>query len=92
MHNDQGGTINTGSNITIDDQILIRVEKNASEPTPEGIHQDATEISSVTLIGRKNVARDRGCESRIWKLDQPTGNYDSIHMLLASWTMSRICL
>lgn len=82
MHDDQGGTINTGSKITIDDQILIRVnkyvdEQGVSEPTPEGIHQDATEISSVTLLGRENVARDRGCESRIWKLDQPTGNYDS---------------
>eukprot|EP00984_Skeletonema_dohrnii_P028600 scaffold18653_cov142-Skeletonema_dohrnii-CCMP3373.AAC.2 len=81
-HNDQNGTINTGSNITINDQLLIRVNKTldnqgVSEPTPEGIHQDATEISSVTLIGRKNVARGRGCESRIWKLDQPIGNYDS---------------
>eukprot|EP00959_Pyramimonas_sp_CCMP1952_P096456 2016177-Pyramimonas_sp.AAC.1 len=65
MHDDQGGTINTGSNVTINDQILIRVnktvaEQGTSEPTPEGIHQDATEISSVTNIGRKNVARDRG--------------------------------
>lgn len=83
MHDDQEGTINIGSNITINDQLLIRVNKavdengSTSEPTPEGIHQDATEISSVTLVGRKNVARDRGCESRIWKLDQPTGNYGS---------------
>jgi len=81
-HDDQDGTMNTGSNITINDQLLIRVNKTvddqgASEPTPEGIHQDGTEISSVTLIGRNNVARYRGSESRIWKLDQSAGNYDS---------------
>ena len=43
-------------------------------PTPEGIHQDNTEISSVTLIGRYNVTS--GGESRLWNLDTPTGNYN----------------
>lgn len=80
-HDDQDGIINIESDVTINDQILIRVNKKIddqgkSEPTPEGIRQDATEISSVTFIGRKNVARGRGGESRIWKLDQPKGNYD----------------
>ena len=71
---------------TINDQVLIRVNKYAShhpssmsagpppEPTPEGIHQDGTEISSVTMVNCHNT---RGCDSRIWDLSQPTGNYDS---------------
>jgi hypothetical protein len=80
-HDDQENTVNTQSKVTIDDQLLIRINKTPgdkeAEPTPEGIHQDATEISSVTLIRCENVAKDRGCESRIWNLDQPTGNYNS---------------
>ena len=81
-HDDQNNTLNTESKVTINDQLLIRVNKAVdvdlkAEPTPEGIHQDATEISSVTLIGRDNVARDHGGESRIWTLDQPTGTYKS---------------
>ena len=81
-HDDQNNTLNTESKVTINDQLLIRVNKGVdvdhkAEPTPEGIHQDATEISSVTLIGRDNVERDYGGESRIWTLDQPTGNYKS---------------
>ena len=81
-HDDQNNTLNTKSKVTINDQILIRVNKTVdddhkAEPTPEGIHQDATEISSVTLIGRDNVERDHGGESRIWTLDQPTGTYKS---------------
>ncbi len=81
-HDDQNNTLNTKSKVTINDQILIRVNKTVdddhkAEPTPEGIHQDATEISSVTLIGRDNVERDHGGESIIWTLDQPTGTYKS---------------
>lgn len=75
--------LKSDSKITINDQILIRVNKEHSndeaEPTPEGIHQDGTEISSVTLISRKNVDSNIGSESRIWNLRQPTGNYDSTH-------------
>lgn len=73
------------SKVTINDQILIRINKEAAnkessdedvaEPTPEGIHQDATEISTVTVIARRNVGS--GGESRIWSLNQPIGNYDS---------------
>lgn len=72
--------MNTNSNFTINDQLLIRINKDAdiAEPTPEGIHQDGTEISSVTLIHRENVKAVSGGESRIWSLDQPTGNYDSV--------------
>lgn len=80
VHDDQDGCVNTDSKFTINDQLLIRVNKTAddvAEPTPEGIHQDATEISSVTLIGRSNVVSGKGGESRIWKMEQPTGNYDS---------------
>lgn len=71
--------INCNSNAVINDQVTIRINKNLAddeaEATPEGIHQDGTEISSVTLVGRHNIAR--GGESRIWKLEQPTGNYCS---------------
>ena len=42
-------------------------------PTPEGIHQDNTEVSSVTLVGRKGV--ESGGESRVWSLKATTGNY-----------------
>jgi hypothetical protein len=43
------------SNATINDQILIRFNKDvtnisAQEPTPEGVHQDGTELSSVTVV------------------------------------------
>ena len=72
--------LNTEHNVTINDQALIRVSRDKSQhddsysPTPEGIHQDNTEISSVTLIGRYNITR--GGESRLWSLETPTGNYD----------------
>ena len=71
--------LNQNSKTTIDDQVLIRINKDDenAEPTPEGIHQDGTEISSITLVGRKNVLKGRGGESRIWNLKQPGGNYDS---------------
>jgi len=64
--------------ITINDQLLIRIHRKlhtdeSSSPTPEGIHQDGSEISSVVLIGLNGVKS--GGESRIWKLDTPTGNY-----------------
>ena len=49
--------INIHNEITIDDQILIRTSRYPTEgahisPTPEGRHQDNTEISGVTLIGQ----------------------------------------
>ena len=71
--------INQKSKTTINDQLLIRINKenDMAEPTPEGIHQDGTEISSITLISRKNVLKGKGGESRLWKVEQPTGKYDS---------------
>ena len=51
--------INHQSKTTINDQILIKVNKSSNSeesPTPEGVHQDGTEASSVTLIERKGVA------------------------------------
>lgn len=71
--------LNKDSNTTINDQLLIRINKKSleAEPTPEGIHQDGTEISSVTLINCTNVKKKQGGESRIWKTVQPTGNYES---------------
>ena len=71
--------INIHNEITIDDQILIRTsrcpgERDVYSPTPEGRHQDNTEISSVTLIGRHNVTG--GGETRLWDITAPTGNYD----------------
>ena len=54
--------LDTGHSVTIDDQALIRITRDSSQddsysPTPEGIHQDNTELSSVTLIGRYNVTQ-----------------------------------
>ncbi len=80
IHHYQSNLSSTSS-CTINDQILIRVSKrdecddNVSEPTPEGIHQDGTEVSSVTLIHRENVLKEKGSESRIWNLKQPIGHY-----------------
>ena len=42
----------------INDQILIKVNKlsdSEESPTPEGVHQDGTEVSSVTMIERKGI-------------------------------------
>jgi len=72
------GNLNMESTNVINDQILIRITKehdSDESPTPEGIHQDGTEISSVTMIGRRGVTS--GGESRIWKLESPIGNYSS---------------
>ena len=72
--------INTKHNVTINDQLLIRIQRDEREhdrsysPTPEGIHQDNTELSAVTLIGRYNVTE--GGETRLWGLEAPTGNYE----------------
>ena len=73
--------INTEHPVTINDQVLIRVQHKSEHseqsddfsPTPEGIHQDNTEISSVTIINRFNVTH--GGETRLWTIDAPTGNY-----------------
>ena len=68
--------LNTDHEITIDDQILIRTTRKSEaedifSPTPEGIHQDNTELSSVILVGRYNITH--GGQSRLWTLDAPTG-------------------
>ena len=54
--------LNVDSPFTINDQVLIRInkediEKNdtdveLAEQTPAGIHQDGSEITTVTLINR----------------------------------------
>ena len=69
--------INHLSKLVINDQALLRINKDSggAEPSPEGIHQDGSEITSVTMIDRHNVAS--GGESRLWSLAQPPGNYDS---------------
>ena len=62
------------------DQLLIKINKTTSaeeSPTPEGVHQDGTEVSSVTLIQRKGV--ESGGESLFWSKEAPTGNYDGIN-------------
>ena len=71
--------INIDNEIIINDQLLIRTSRYPADedeysPTPEGRHQDNTEISSVTLIGRYNVTG--GGETRLWDITAPTGNYD----------------
>lgn len=67
------------SSSIINDQLLIKITKssdNEESPTPEGVHQDGTELSSITLINRKGV--QSGGESRLWSLKAPTGNYDGV--------------
>lgn len=78
--------INLEHPVTINDQLLIRVQKKSDQsdvysPTPEGIHQDNTEISSVTLINRFDVTH--GGETRLWSNDTPAGNYteDEFHQM-----------
>ena len=71
--------INIDNEIIINDQLLIRTSRYPADeeeysPTPEGRHQDNTEISSVTMIGRYNVTG--GGETRLWDITAPTGNYD----------------
>ena len=77
QHHDQDN-LNTDHEVTINDQFVIRTSRTSSgievSPTPEGRHQDNTEISSVVLIGRYNITH--GGESRLWNLDTPIGNYD----------------
>lgn len=78
VHQPQGN-LDVTKSVTIDDQTLIRISKtdemdDAYSPTPEGIHQDNTEVSSVTLIGMHNVRF--AAETRLWSLDTPIGNYD----------------
>ena len=77
VHNPQDN-LDKDNMITIDDQFLLRTSRYPQEddwisPTPEGRHQDNTEISSVTIIGRYNVTG--GGETRLWDLTTPTGNY-----------------
>ena len=42
----------------INDQLLIKITKKSDSeesPTPEGVHQDGTEVSSITMIERKGI-------------------------------------
>ena len=65
------------SNFVIHDQTLVKVSKNPGrleqQPTPEGIHQDNTEISSIIFMKTENVSR--GAETRVWDLATPKGYY-----------------
>jgi hypothetical protein len=57
QHTDQPNLKQHQSTI-INDQLLIKVNKlsdSEESPTPEGVHQDGTEVSSVTMIERKGV-------------------------------------
>ena len=70
--------INHEHKTTLNDQILVRTQRKpltdeSYSPTPEGIHQDNSEISSVTLVCLHGVKS--GGESRLWTLDTPAGNY-----------------
>ena len=44
----------------------------AGDPSPEGVHQDAAELTAVLLIDRRNVSAASGA-SRVWSLAQPCG-------------------
>lgn len=67
---------NFGSKVIIQDQLLIRINKSTDSfecPTPEGIHQDGTQITTVTLSGFHHL--ESGGDSRIWPLSTPKGCY-----------------
>jgi hypothetical protein len=56
-------------------QVAFRVTKTSDrhgEPGPEGIHQDACQLTAIVLMDRKNVAEASG-GNRVWSLDQPAG-------------------
>lgn len=68
--------LNAASPHIVTDQVLIKVTKTGDGdqcPTPEGIHQDGSEVSAVTMIRRDRVTS--GGETRLWSLDATTGNY-----------------
>ena len=74
-HTPQHG-VNAASPHVVTDQVLIKVTKTGDGdqcPTPEGIHQDGSEVSAVTMIKRDRVTS--GGETRLWSLDATTGNY-----------------
>ena len=74
-HTPQHG-VNAASPHVVTDQVLIKVTKTGDGdqcPTPEGIHQDGSEVSAVTMIRRDRVTS--GGETRLWSLDATTGNY-----------------
>ena len=69
--------INHLSSSLILDQLLIKINKTTSgeeSPTPEVVHQDGTEVSSVTLIQRKGV--QSGGESLFWSKEAPKANLE----------------
>ena len=69
-------SVNAASPHVVTDQVLIKVTKTGDGdqcPTPEGIHQDGSEVSAVTMIKRDRVTS--GGETRLWSLDATTGNY-----------------
>ena len=75
QHTPQHG-VNAASPHVVTDQVLIKVTKTGDGdqcPTPEGIHQDGSEVSAVTMIKRDRVTS--GGETRLWSLDATTGNY-----------------
>ena len=70
--------LNTDHVVSVQDQFLhsVKMTENMDEsfgPSPEGIHQDNSELVSVTMIGRYNITS--GGESRLWKMSAPTGPY-----------------
>ena len=69
---------NTASKCVIHDQLMIRINKtsedNSASPTPEGIHQDGAQITSITLVGLHNVTQLG--ENRLWPMSTPIGNYE----------------
>ena len=70
--------LNQNSNVVIHDQAFAKVVKRPGrmeeQPTPEGIHQDNSEISSIIFIKTEDVAS--GAQTRIWGLETPKGYYD----------------
>lgn len=67
------------SPIYLSDHFALRITKkpgdsDMAQPSPEGVHQDGSDIIMMTLVNRNNCRPDSG-GSRIWSMSQPTGPY-----------------
>jgi len=72
------GCVDT-SDLYMSDHFCIRINKkpedsSMAQPSPEGVHQDGSDIIMISFMNRENVDPSTG-QSRIWTMDQPSGPY-----------------
>lgn len=61
---------------------VIRSADHDGDPGPEGVHQDAADLTVAIMMRRQNVAEGSG-GNRIWSLDQPCGKPDEDSLQIA---------